>query len=720
MSNINLANQHQSPQSPVGVTNLASNKTEDLHILGIEDIRCGNFAHAVEVLGQVVALRPSTPAYHVDLAEAYRHLGEPARAVGCCRAALGLRPDYPEALNTLGLALQDLGRPGEAVEAFRHALALRPDMIAALNNRGVVLQDLGRHDEAIDGFRRAAEVAPQLPRVRTNLGLALLDAGRAEEALPHLQEATRLDPDAAVLHRNLGDALRALDRPAEARAAYLEATRLDPDSAESHRLVGLTLRDESQFGGAVAWLKLAAGRDPGNPQYWEQLAELHAERDDSAEAIPCWERVLALAPPRPALAHNGLGWALQEEGRLDEARAQYRAALRLEPGLAPARLHLGGIHEQVGAMAEAEVAFRDVLRIQPHLPAAHARLATLLRDKLPEPDLAALEALLANARVPAGPRARLLFGLAHVLDGRGAYPRAAACLREANAIDLEEGKGEREYSPENHARFVDGLIAAFDAGFFRRTAGLGSRSRRPVFVLGLPRSGTTLVEQVLASHPEVHGGGELRFARQSFEDIPAVLDRAGPPIEAVPHLDAAALGRLAEEHLARLAALDGGATARIVNKMPDNTLYLGLLAALFPEATFLHCRRDLRDVAVSCWMTDFRSIRWASDPGHIASRFHEHRRVMAHWREALPVPVHVVDYEETVSDLEGVARRLLAACGLGWDPACLEFHRTERTVRTASVTQVRQPIYTRSVARWRHYERDLADLFAALPPPDGE
>ena len=148
--------------------------------------------------------------------------------------------------------------------------------------------------------------------------------------------------------------------------------------------------------------------------------------------------------------------------------------------------------------------------------------------------------------------------------------------------------------------------------------------------------------------------------------------------------------------------------------MPDNYLYLGLLAALFPDAVFIHCRRDLRDVAVSCWMTDFRSILWANDPEHIASRFRQYRRLMEHWRAVLPARIHEFDYEETVSDLEGASRRLLAVCGLEWEPACLEFHRTRRPVRTASVVQVRQPVYKQSVGRWRNYEHNLADLFAAL------
>ena len=155
--------------------------------------------------------------------------------------------------------------------------------------------------------------------------------------------------------------------------------------------------------------------------------------------------------------------------------------------------------------------------------------------------------------------------------------------------------------------------------------------------------------------------------------------------------------KLAEQHLSQLAAIDGGRCDRIVDKMPDNYFYLGLLAVVFPKAVFIHCRRDLRDIAVSCWMTDFRSIRWANHRDHIASRFHQYRRLMNHAQDVLPVPIHHVDYEETVTDLESVARRLIATCGMDWEPACLDFHRTERPVRTASVSQVRQPVYQRSL-----------------------
>ena len=264
------------------------------------------------------------------------------------------------------------------------------------------------------------------------------------------------------------------------------------------------------------------------------------------------------------------------------------------------------------------------------------------------------------------------------------------------------------------------LIKTFDAGFFARVAGSGHGSRRPVFVFGLPRSGTTLIEQMLASHSRLHGAGELRLARQTFEAIPGVrgpdraADRVHPPPRrpGPPHAWPSSTSSGSR-------ALAGDRPDRVADKMPDNYMYLGLMAAVFPDATFIHCRRDLRDIAVSCWMTDFRSIRWANDLEHIASRFQQYRRLMDHWQAVLPAPIHHVDYEETVEDLEAVARRLIAACGLDWEPACLEFHRNERPIRTASVTQVRQPVYKRSVARWKNYEASLGEMFAALPVLEG-
>jgi tetratricopeptide (TPR) repeat protein len=415
------------------------------------------------------------------------------------------------------------------------------------------------------------------------------------------------------------------------------------------------------------------------------------------------------------MLHLSLGWALQEDGRLDKAGEQYQIAHRLQPGSPIVLNFLGGFHEEQGNLGEAEAAYRQAMRSQSRFSLPLARLATLLRDQLPEADLAALEADLARPEQLREPRARLLFGLAHVLDARAQYPRAARCLEEANALILEATRGRREYLPASHQQFVEHLIHEFDPSFFVRTAGLGHGTKRPVFIVGLPRSGTTLLEQVLASHPLIHGAGELRLARQSFEAISTVLGRPDSPMECVKHLDASSIMRLAEKHLERLSSLANAQALRITDKMPDNYMNLGLLAALFPHAAFIHCRRDLRDVAVSCWMTDFRSLTWTNDKATIASRFSQYLKLMDHWRAVLPVSIHEVDYEEMVSDLEAVARRLVAACGLEWDPACLKPHENRRNVRTSSLVQVRRPVYKNAVARWKHYETELAGLFAAIP-----
>ncbi len=336
----------------------------------------------------------------------------------------------------------------------------------------------------------------------------------------------------------------------------------------------------------------------------------------------------------------------------------------------------------------------------------------MLRSNLPDADLEAMQRLIAYPYLADAQRGCLHFGMAEALDARGAYIEAAEHLNEANGIASSEwAKRGQSYDPLAHREHVDQLCSTFTPAYFERTRGMGSESHRPIFIVGLPRSGTTLTEQILAAHSQVFGAGELRFGHDDFGALSEEVDAS--PLEVLERLDGATVERVAARHLERLRELDAD-SPRIADKLPDNYLYLGLLATLFPRARFIHCRRDLRDVAVSCWMTNFRQIRWASDQEHIASRFGEYRRIMEHWRKVLPVKVLEVDYEETVADLEGVARRLVSFCGLDWEPACLDFHKANRPVRTASVAQVRQPIYTRSVARWRNYEPALGTLFERL------
>jgi tetratricopeptide (TPR) repeat protein len=680
---------------------------EALHLLGVVAHQQGDHARAVLLIGRAIAGNPNNAMYHANLAEAHRALGQLNQAVASCRIALRLRPHYPEAANNLGLALLGQGKTDDALASFAEALRLNPDFAMACNNLGNGLRLRGELQEAETHFRRAVAMDPGLAEANSNLGQLLLERHQPHESLEYLRVAVRLRPDLAEAHNNLGNALREVGRLAEARQSYAEALRINPNLAMTYNNIGQALQEENNLDDARAWYERALHIEPTSARFLSNLASLFAEADKYDDALALYRRAIEHEPAY-AEAHCGVGRGRHDQGCFEEAQAHYREALCHKPDLHCA---LGTLHEELGDFADAERCWRTALQFDARHAGAYGALATLLRSKLPDDDLAAMRRLLADPDLHEGRRAALHFGLAQVLDARRAYDDAAESLREANALALatrrKRGQG---YDPAVHARFVSGMMAVCSPDFFERVRGFGLNSERPIFILGLPRSGTTLIEQILASHSQVFGAGELRCGRDDFEALAPEEERA---LEALTRLDPETACRIAARHLERLRELNAD-RPRLADKMPDNYLYLGLLAVLFPRAKFIHCRRDLRDNAVSCWMTNFRSIRWANDPEHIAARFTEYRRIMDHWQRVLPVPLLEVDYQETVADLEGVARRLVDRCGLDWEPSCLAFHEGKRPVRTASVSQVRQPVYQHSVARWRHYEKSLGTLFDCL------
>ncbi|HEV3168626.1 MAG TPA: tetratricopeptide repeat protein [Isosphaeraceae bacterium] len=684
---------------------------EALHLLGVVAHQKGDHARAVLLIGRAVAGNPNNAMYHANLAEVYRALGQFDQAVASCRVALRLRPHFPEAVNNLGMALLGQGKTDEAVAQFAEALRLKLDFAMASNNLGNALRLRGDRDEAETHFRRAVATDPGLAEAHSNLGQLLLERHQPHESLEYLRVAIRLCPNLAEAHNNLGNALREMGRLAEARQCYGEALRLKPNLAMTCNNIGQALQEENALDQARAWYGRALELDPDSARFHCNLASLLAEEEKYDEATARYRLALRLDPSY-AEAHCGLGGVRHERGDLEQAQAHFREALHTKPDLPAAHAALGRAREELGDLAEAESCWRTTLRHDPRHAGAHAQLATMLRDKLPDADLAALCQLLSDTDLPDARRSALQFGLAQVHDARGAYSEAADLLRQANALALTVArKRGQHYDPAEHSRFVDRMLASCTSAFFERVRGFGLDSERPIFIVGLPRSGTTLTEQILASHSQVFGAGELRLGHDDFE---ALASSDNPAQDALAGLDQTTARHIGERHLGRLEELCAN-RSHVVDKMPDNYLYLGLLAVLFPKAKFIHCRRDLRDTAVSCWITNFRSIRWANDPEHVVTRFHDYQRLMEHWREVLPVQMLDVDYEETVADAEGTARRLVEWCGLKWEPACVRFHEGRRPVRTASVAQVRQPIYRRSVARWKHYEKSLGALFARLP-----
>lgn len=597
-------------------------------------------------------------------------------------AALAEDPGHADALHLRGLVALQQGDFQRAAELLARAVAARPDEASFHATLAEAYWALGQADRTVNAYRSALALQPDQPEYHCNLGATLVDLGALDEAIGHFRAAIRLHPEFAAAHNNLGNALRLGGDLAAAIDEFRQAARLDPTSSEARSNLGELLLDAGQPNEALRHCREAVGLQPGSP-----------------------------------LALTNLGNVLHTLGEFDEAEACFREAIARRPDLASPHAALAGLLEELGDMEQSEHQLREALRRDPRHAGALARLATNLRRRLPEADLATIETMLADPALSPSDRLTLQFGLAQVRDAQGEYDRAAELAGQANASKRTEfQKRGKSYDPRAHEAFVDGLVAAFTDDYFARVREYGSSTRRPVFVVGLPRSGTTLVEQVLAGHPSVFAAGELQLVRETFQKLPQALGRDGTALECIPRLDRDTTRTLARSHESALQSLSGSAP-RVVDKLPENALYLGWIATLFPEATIIYCRRDHRDVALSCWLTHLAQVRWACDIDHIAARINHHARLMEHWRGVLPVPIHEIDYESLVSDPEAAARGLIAWCGLEWDSACLRFAETRRPVRTASASQVRQPVHSGSVGRWKNYERALADLFAKI---DGE
>ena len=535
--------------------------------------------------------------------------------------------------------------------------------------------------EAENLCRRAVGLAPNLASAWNGLGKVLRLKGLFEEAIACHERALEANPRDPVPHHHLGQLLA-------------EQGRLD--EASRHFLAGRAM-------------------NPRDPRFHVDLGELLSGSSRFTEARPHYEAALA-CDPSSADAHHGLGRVLLEEGRLDEAESAFRQALRCDPALARSWTAIARLQAERGDLELSCESARTALSIRPDMAEAYWRLAVSLKGRLDVAEEQGLERLIEDPRLPADARTHLHFSLAIVRDHRGLYADAAALFDKAHELQSawRTSRGQT-YDADRQSRFIDAMIAAFPPGSFDRERPRGDSSACPVFIVGLPRSGTSLLEQILASHPAVWGAGELSDLHDVVLGLPHLVGRPQATLfEALQSVDQRALEVMARRYTDRVAALAPEGVARIVDKMHDNIRLLGSIGLILPGARVIHCTRDLRDVAVSCRQAAFSANIWTDDWQNIARRFADYQRIVAHWRLVRPIDWLEVSYEECVKDLEREARRMIDFVGLDWDPGCLDFARTRRVVKTASVAQVREPIHDRSVGRWRRYEAWHEPMFQAF------
>jgi Tfp pilus assembly protein PilF len=589
----------------------------------------------------------------------------------------------------------------------------RPDP-ALLRNAATLIRS-GQWREAARLFEVAAGQTSQPGPLFLEAGRLRLRAGDKAAAQHALERAVAADPTLAAAQTNLGLLLAEQGNPRAGLAALEAAVALkpdDPDIAVNLAAVEVNLEPPR----AIARLRQLLARHPDHRLALINLASAAYRSGLYEDAVAGFDRLIAKEP-------GNLSWRIQRaaalfgDGRLEEARHAYEEILHREPANRLALSALARLHRVAGASAAEAEYQRRLLALDPDHVGALVGLAR--SAPLGEEMRAHMERLASAPSRSAAQRYPLHYALFSLADrDRDVDPAAAfAHLAEANRLKAEANAASgRAYDAAAEEAEVGRLMRVFDADWFARLArlpgGAGDPSERPVFVVGMPRSGTTLCEQILVSHSWIGGLGERVDIARIAEEL--AMGRGGAWPDALAEPDPAQLRMRAASYLHLLDRAAPGAL-RVIDKTPTNFRYLGVIAALFPKARIVHARRHPMDVCFSCFEQNFtQSYRWSTDLRDLGHYFGLYRRLMAHWQKVLPLPLLDWSYEEVVEDLEPAARRLLAFCGLEFEPGCLLFHETQRPVHTASLDQVRQPLYKSSVGKWRRYEEQLAPLAASL------
>lgn len=538
----------------------------------------------------------------------------------------------------------------------------------------------------IQSSAKAVPPKAALPKARLQAGppRSQADDMLLRQAL-ELQKAERLPEAEELCHRVLART------PEHPLALYILGT------------LGLGFDDEL----AIKYFERAAARELNNPYYQLSLGEAWLKVGDYPPAIKHLQRACELKPDLVE-ALCGLAQAYAKFDKADMALPIYERALEINRDHPQARLGVADTLISLGRMDEAATCLKEAIARRLNVPGAYNALVGIRKFSIEPPELKSILDELAKPAISTGEPHGLHLAAGKVLNDLGRYDEAMDHFVKAKTFKV------RDFDIDSYRKRVDSLIGLFDADFLASKAGEGDPSEVPVFVLGMPRSGTTLTEQICSSHPEVHGAGELTKLGRMAASIGLKLEPGRTFGESARSMTVQQSRALAEDYLSNLALYTSTAS-RIVDKMPHNFELVGLIAILFPNARIVHCRRDAIDNCVSCFISNLQQDHsYSYDLETLGLYYREYRRLMRHWEAVLPGRIFENGYEDLISDQDGQSRRLIDHLGLAWDDSCLRFFEKGGSVRTLSRWQVRQPIYASSVKRWKNYGDGIQPLVDAL------
>ena len=599
--------------------------------------------------------------------------GELDQAEAMCRQLLSQVDDNGDLFTLLGMVVVQKGDPEASIHYFEKALTLRSDEARSHNNLGLAFKRAGRLEEAESAYGAALSIDGQYAQAHNNLGVVLRDKGEVAGAIASFRAALNVDPAFVDARRNLASALLESNQLGESAAEFHRILESSPNDAGAHLSLASVSRQLANFDEASAYLERILDGEPNHPEALSERGLVLQEQGDLYGAKAAYEQVVSAAPDH-AQAHDSLGVVLQALGDLDAAVASFRRAISARPDYAEAHRHL--------AFARRHVEVDDDIRLTESLLESDADDASVMHAS---------------------------FALAKICDDLGQYDDAFMYLSRANRLKRQTIR----YDVGQDRVFFENLKRTFDKTFFADHENWGVDDPAPIFILGMPRSGTTLVEQILASHSRVRGAGEtLDLDRLLWEAHETDLEKDW--CDAMSANSKYEVMDLAASYLSSLKR-SGPAAERITDKTPGNFHYVGMIRVMLPRAKVINCVRDPLDTCFSCYQNYFtQGVSFAYELSELGTYYRLYANLMDHWQESLPGFVHDLRYEELLQNQEAETRKLLEFCDMEWDDACLDFHLTERPVHTASVNQVRRPIYKSSLGRAARYSKHLAPLRDAL------
>ena len=632
------------------------------------------------------------------------------RAITACRDALLTFPEDINILGLLGAALGDKGQLEEAEKILNQVIDLAPTFAKPYEDLGTLLLRQGRVDEALPLLEKAVRLDPKLDDAHFHLGRALAMKGRGVEADEAFERSFALSPMRRLMalaaeHHKAG-------RMKEAEQLCRQVLQKKPGHVDALRMLGLIAAAAGDLDEAEYLLRQALDAAPDHTPAVFELGRVLKELDRNEEAVEVYRGLIEREPENPK-AHYRLAGALAPAALNREAADAYRRSIELAPNYTAAWLGLGHMLKTLGDQEEGVDAYRRCLELEPAFGEAYYSLANLKTYRFEDSEIREMKRWSDSEEVEEPSRVNFLFALAKAHEDRGEYQQAWHYYEQGNA----KQRMLVSYDPVQTETINDELVAFFNADFFKATEGMGDSDPAPIFVVGLPRSGSTLVEQIVASHSQVEGTSELPYIGRISKSLNRNRADGMKYPRVLAELESRHFHRLGEEYL-RLAArhrVEG--TPRFIDKMPNNFPSVGFIHSILPGAKIIDARRHPLDACVGNLRQLYaRGQTFSYDQTDIGEYYLQYLRMMDHWDEVLPGRVLRVHYEDTVNDLETQVKRILDYLELPWEDACLNYHETDRAVRTASSEQVRQPIYTSGMGFWKNYEPYLDELKEILEP----